>query len=663
MLRSKIKQEHNINIKTASELMRYRPEIDGLRALAVIAVILFHTQNPSFKNGFIGVDIFFVISGFLISGLIISKRGAAEFSLSDFYLRRARRLLPALLLMMIVCMPFAWNWMYAYQQKDFSQSLIAANLFSSNILYWLESQRYFANSAALKPLLHTWSLAVEEQFYIVYPLFLLAVIRFGGSVTVIAVTAITIASAVYSEFWLYRQPLAQYYFPQARVWLFGVGALLFLIVNRWPILFPRFSGLLSSMGVLLLVLPIMLAPNGEVIEKSIGVLSWTSICVIGAALIIIFANQQNRVGRLLSLRPLVGIGMISYGLYLWHYPIFTFARIRLFEVSITLYIVLIALSCLLAYFSWRFIEVPIRNKNVISNRLFLLTMFGLTLFIISIALYSLNDHQNQPLVNNGNTSDLLVLDIGLSANCSVIKQDGSCRTDDQPEVMLWGDSFAVHLLSAITASKPDVKLIQLTKSACNPIFDKYRVNVQRRVSQKAQACAEFNQSALSLIKSSPSLKYVVISGRFSSYFNHYNVVKDLDESEREESGDQLLAIFDQLLSQIQDLGVTPVIVAEPISPPEKKVFCAAHSIKFSDIKDCAFLESSRSVAQYKINKVLQRLEERYNVISLDRFICQNQVCRTLTDDVAIYSQGGHLSKSGSALIGRKISLYSSIVGD
>ena len=158
--------------------MKYRPEIDGLRALAVVPVILFHAGFELFSGGFVGVDVFFVISGYLITSLLIEDIENKRFSILHFYERRARRILPALFFVMLVCIPFAWMWMLPSQMKDFSQSLVAVSLFASNILFWRESG-YFAATSEEKPLLHTWSLAVEEQYYVLFPIFLILAWRFG----------------------------------------------------------------------------------------------------------------------------------------------------------------------------------------------------------------------------------------------------------------------------------------------------------------------------------------------------------------------------------------------------------------------------------------------------------------------------------------------------
>jgi peptidoglycan/LPS O-acetylase OafA/YrhL len=188
-------------------MFNYRREIDGLRAVAVVSVILFHTGFSPFKGGFVGVDVFFVISGYLITSIILTHKEAGTFSLLNFYERRARRILPALFFIMAVCIPFAWLWLLPGDMKDFSKSLIAVSIFASNILFWRESD-YFDAAAELKPLLHTWSLAVEEQYYVLFPIFLLVMWRFAKRWTAATLTAIAILSFAIAQWGAYNNQAA-----------------------------------------------------------------------------------------------------------------------------------------------------------------------------------------------------------------------------------------------------------------------------------------------------------------------------------------------------------------------------------------------------------------------------------------------------------------------
>lgn len=212
--------------------MKYRPEIDGLRSVAVVPVILFHAGLGLFSGGFVGVDIFFVISGYLITTIILERLNGPGFSLLDFYARRARRILPALLLIMVVTTPFAWAWMMPSEFKDYAQSLAAVSLFSSNFLFWLESG-YFAAAAEAKPMLHTWSLAVEEQYYLFFPLLLMLFWRRTARGTVMLLCAILVLSLVTSEILWRQAPEANFYLLPSRAWELMVGSLCAVSVLRF----------------------------------------------------------------------------------------------------------------------------------------------------------------------------------------------------------------------------------------------------------------------------------------------------------------------------------------------------------------------------------------------------------------------------------------------
>ena len=212
--------------------MKYRAEIDGLRALAVLPVILFHAGFELFSGGFVGVDVFFVISGYLITTIIISEMAEGKFSIVNFYERRARRILPALFFVMLMCLPFAWMWLTPNDLKDFGQSLVAVSTFSSNILFWRESG-YFDTAAELKPLLHTWSLAVEEQYYILFPIFLMFTWRLGLKWILILLSMVFLVSLGIAQWGAYNSPSAAFFLLPTRGWelLVGVFAAFYLKYN------------------------------------------------------------------------------------------------------------------------------------------------------------------------------------------------------------------------------------------------------------------------------------------------------------------------------------------------------------------------------------------------------------------------------------------------
>ena len=345
--------------------MKYRPEIDGLRALAVVPVVLFHAGAPGFSGGFAGVDIFFVISGYLITTILVRDLDAGRFSILRFYDRRARRILPALFFVMLCCLPFAWAWTVPEAFRDFGQSVVAATLFLSNALFWWESG-YFDRAGELKPLLHTWSLAIEEQYYILFPPLLWAIWWVGGRYRALSLIFITlgVASLILAEI-LSRSSLANFSFFMlpTRAWELLAGALCALLLLQRAPLTGRGGQACAVLG-----LGALIASIGLLDETTIHPGLWT-VLPVGGTMLVILAGRDTLSGRMLALPPLVGIGLVSYSFYLWHQPVFAFARVRsLEEIGPWGYAALIGLAFGLACFSWAVIERPFRQGSWISPR-------------------------------------------------------------------------------------------------------------------------------------------------------------------------------------------------------------------------------------------------------------------------------------------------------
>jgi len=359
--------------------MKYRKEIDGLRSIAVIPVILFHGGFSWLSGGYIGVDVFFVISGFLISSIILKEQEQGTFTIAGFYERRARRILPALFLVLLVTLPFALYWLLPFELVDFGKSLVAVNLFSSNFLFWQESD-YFAATSAQIPLLHTWTLAVEEQFYILFPVFIMLFWNLGKRWLVVIISTIALLSLGLSE-WGWREfPEANFYLLPSRAWELMIGALVafYLHSKEQP------KGLLNQWGSLaglaFIILPLFLYDE-EIPFPSLYTLAPT----FGTALVILFTTADTLVYRFLTLPLLVGIGLVSYSAYLWHQPLFVFARfMSLEEPSLLLMGALSIATLILAYLSWRFIEAPFRNRQQFTRKQIFMGSFFMSLSLIFI---------------------------------------------------------------------------------------------------------------------------------------------------------------------------------------------------------------------------------------------------------------------------------------
>jgi len=346
-------------------LLKYRAEIDGLRAIAVVPVILFHAGFDSFAGGYIGVDIFFVISGYLITALILREMENGTFSLVNFYERRARRILPALAFVVLVCLPFAWLWLPPKDLKAFAQSLVAVATFSSNILFWKQSG-YFDTATELKPLIHTWSLAVEEQYYILFPLFLMVVWKFGKKVLVTSLLVVFLISILLGQWGAMNKPAAAFYLLPTRGWEILIGAFCAFYLQSRPL--QRDPGpldqLMSMIGLGLIGVAVVNFDSTTLMPGFIAL-----IPTLGTGLIILFGTPRTYVGRFLSLPWLVGTGLISYSVYLWHQSLFAFARHRMLtEPEEWVFMVLAVFSIKLGYLSWWFIEKPFRNRNAMNRK-------------------------------------------------------------------------------------------------------------------------------------------------------------------------------------------------------------------------------------------------------------------------------------------------------
>uniref|UniRef100_UPI003B521E0B acyltransferase family protein n=1 Tax=Roseovarius indicus TaxID=540747 RepID=UPI003B521E0B len=334
--------------------MKYRREIDGLRAVAVLPVILFHAGMTFWSGGFVGVDVFFVISGYLITSILIDDRERGTYSVLKFYERRARRILPALFIVLIACIPFAWMWVPPYPFEDFARSLAFAALFISNV-HFLEHGGYFDLNADLRPLLHTWSLAVEEQYYLLFPLVLFCLRKFRRAKFLIVFTLLALASLAVAEWGWRNYPSQNFYFTPSRLWELLAGSLCAVILYQRAQLK---SEILAGLGLAMILFATVFF-NAALPFPSL----YTLVPVVGTCLIILFAERETVTARILSIKPFVGVGLISYSAYLWHQPIFAFARIRhAEEVPDWAMMLLAGLALVLAWVSWRFIEQPFRGK-------------------------------------------------------------------------------------------------------------------------------------------------------------------------------------------------------------------------------------------------------------------------------------------------------------
>lgn len=428
--------------------MKHRAEIDGLRALAVLPVIFFHAGFEFFNGGFVGVDIFFVISGYLITTIIISEMAEDNFSIVNFYERRARRIIPALFFVMAACLPFAWLWLMPSDLKDFGQSLFAVSTFSSNILFWIEDG-YFGAATELKPLIHTWSLAVEEQYYILFPIFLMLTWKLGIKLILILLSIVFLISLGVAQWGAYNSPSGNFFLLPTRGWeiLVGVFTAFYLKYNT-HLKSHTLNQVLSLLGFGMIGYSII-AFNETTPFPSLYAL----IPTIGTGLLILCAVPKTYVHKLLSIKFIVGIGLISYSTYLWHQPLLAFTRHRfLGELSDLNLIILCAASLVIAWFSWKFVEMPFRSKTKVSRRSIFKSALIFTLFFSVTGLWL---HNNNGALDYYPKAKQKVLVSFINPSEYVNKRHKQIRllefskSNEKKDILIIGDSHSEDLVNAV----------------------------------------------------------------------------------------------------------------------------------------------------------------------------------------------------------------------
>lgn len=619
----------------------------------MVPVILFHGGFDVFSGGFVGVDVFFVISGYLITTILLKDIEQGKLSIVNFYERRARRILPALFLVMFACLPFAWLWLFPSDMKDFAESLVAVSAFTSNILFWRESG-YFDTVAELKPLLHTWSLAVEEQYYVLFPLFLMITGKLRLRWVLAMLVVVAFVSLALAHWGSIAKPAAAFYLLPTRGWELLIGAFVAFYLssnNRVPV--SRTVQELGGLIGLLLLLYGIFAFDKTTPFPSL----YTIVPTFGTALIIIYASQNSFVGRFLGLQVLVGVGLISYSAYLWHQPLFAFARLRsLSEPSQAVFSMLAASSLVLAYFSWKFVEAPFRKECLINRRVVFLSAAVCSLLFIAIGLigYTLEGKVGK-VASDGRYADLtyrLRANFGLDRACdSKVLDTEECKTANEPEVLLWGDSYAMHLAQGFLASNGSIKIMQTTVSECAPVLGLAPASSM----YGAQNCIDGNDLVINLIRHSRSIKFVVLSS--PSFLLGHSKIATRD-GVRELSDEEIEAHFITTLERISSLGATPVV----FSPPPRNGDDIGRCLLKAEIRNysrelCNFHYSKVEEEQQRVFKMLRNISNTYKVVWLADGLCRENICMTYSDDILFYRDSGHLSYEGSAQLGKEMDFY------
>lgn len=661
----------------------HRPEIDGLRAIAVLAVIFFHAKFKGFSGGFIGVDIFFVISGYLITSILLADLLAGRFSLLTFYERRARRILPALFLMMLICLPFAWFYLDAPDFRSFSKSLIAVPTFSSNILFWKETG-YFDTTSELKPLLHTWTLALEEQYYLLFPLFLMASWKLGLKRIALLLGAITLAALLMAQQGAVSDSAAVFYLLPTRAWELLLGSFIAfyftwrprqLVVTDRKILWA--NQIISAVGMLLIGYALF------TFDENTAYPGFNALFpTLGAVLIIVFANRRTLVGQVLSRRSFVSVGLISYSAYLWHQPVFAFARnISIAEPSGLTMLLLSLLSLALAYLSWRFVERPFRTNSTFSRvQVWQLSASASALFIgIGIAGFLSNGFETR-----------FSPDVAISSSFTEPTLRNRCDThydgkgwdidfclfgdplkSSQPDIAVFGDSHAEALLPAFDSAGKIIgqSVAEIGLGGCPPLLG---VDVARG-SYEPGVCENLASREFEYVKQH-HIKKVFLVSRWTLYtdgddnrerkIGNFLVADGHQDKTRETSRTVFKTGLATTIAAYKTIGAQVYIVAQV---PQQRVTPKNVYYRLSSNPSLSLMQKLDLVRTVSVpkkqNDDLQRFTRQtfdadstlyhVNLIVLDDVFCQKEVC-LLGDIDSYYKDYNHLNQKGASLLTGKI---------
>ena len=638
--------------------LAYRRDIDGLRAIAVIAVVLFHFGIPGFSGGFVGVDIFFVISGFLITSIIWNQRQAGCFSFVDFWARRARRILPALFVMIIVVLAVGWFLLAPKDYEELGRSVRYQVMFVSNLLF-MRQEGYFDVASDLKPLLHTWSLAVEEQFYIVFPL-LLTVLSSRLKHWRLALFGVLLVSFGLSVWAVAHHPEKAFFLLPMRAWELLAGAMLSVAPRGNWRLTPMGAQIVSLGGLGLILLAVFCYDKSTPFPGAAALLPTLGV----VALIWSNGHRQTLVGGLLGSRVLVGLGLISYSWYLWHWPVFVFSSYAsvdepgLFDIS-----GLILLSLVLGYLSWRFVETPFRERRLLAGRRQILLAAGVGVLVLGLAGQALRWTNGLPwrlpdqalqyakgkewrpelmrcLANDKTPDDKLFCHYGTQASTA-------------SKALVWGDSHATALIPVFNdgAQKHGVSVILASSPGCIPVegleFD--------------QTCARFNRRVEQALKPQ-SVGDVVLVARWSLYL--YGDAKgDLGHALRNSSGRYERASVEQRLAEglratvrkLRDGGHRVWLVKEAplqqFSPPYRLSRLAMLHRPTDDVGLAVTEHFKRQAFISQLFAQIAAANSGVTVVDPAPALCDSSgLCRVELNGHSLYTDDNHLSEIGARFV-------------
>ena len=659
----------------------YRNEIDGLRAIAVLAVVCFHLELNIFHSGFAGVDIFFVISGYLVGGQLLQLLHNGSFSFSEFFYRRVKRILPALYVMILVSF-FVGYWTMMPHPYQYFGGAAAATLFALSNFWFMDQINYFNPEASIDPLVHTWSLGVEEQFYLIAPVTLLLISKLNKSFLAPFVIAILVVSLLISTFFTEKFPEASFYLLHTRVWELALGMLIYLIRDQYRFLLNLNAGLkscISYIGLLFICIGVGFIPSGVAWPGY-----WALVPTMGVAMILLTCSDGNSVYKILSIRIIRFVGIISYSFYLWHQPVIGFLKTinknpdGLIQKLLTLFFILI-----ISALSWAVIERPFR-KQILGART---TKIFILLGFFMIFGLALGGHITKGYPLRLPHSVLDVLSLGpfkADANRRCLRSrdevtdidwDNVCLFSDHPSPtnVIWGDSHSASIADLLgqTLDNRGEGLELTMLSSCLPITNLI-INTQNR----AAMCPEFNQKAAEYIINSGNLENVFMFATWDNFFMHGawpdmngNVGRDeffaypiygSSNMAEEKRIAAIITEFNNLVERLLEAGKN-IYLIKSIPRPDLNipVIYALDLWNGNPIPQTAgypreYFEKQRQTTDLIFGALEKhfsgRFIEKLHIIDPAETFCDNEQCYVIKDNNILFSDGNHLTLNGARLL-------------
>lgn len=646
----------------------YRADIDGLRALAILAVVAYHASASLLPGGFVGVDIFFVISGYLITGIILRDVQAGQFSIAQFYRRRVRRIFPALLVVLASVWVIGWFALLPHEYKELGKHMGSAALFISNFVLWKESG-YFDSAAELKPLLHLWSLAVEEQFYLVWPILVWAAWKWHRHVLGLIV-GIAVLSLVANIALTPRAAELSFYWPLTRFWELMAGGLLAYGERFRPLNFSaRLRNCFAWSGMALIALACIY------FDKAQPFPGWRALLPVMGATLLIAANNSWLNRHVLANKPMVAIGLISYPLYLWHWPLLSLLRITEPTAPASMIGAAVAVSVLLAWLTYRYVESPIRTGRWRVSRS---VIRWLVLAMALVGVVGLVTEQRQGfsfrVQDQTMLGDLARLDQFRSTlyPCPPHYRGKGlnwCYTSRQgtPSAALFGDSHADHLFPGITTVDEQRNWLLIGHSSCPPLL-----RIRSYQEGKLDECIDKNTRALEAVLDEPAIRTVVVASLGSYYIGrslspqHRGKIAPehwvLESTVTAEAGLPRRALFlagmDRTLTALERAQKQVIFIIDTPDMDFMPERCLVRPLRLLDAdteRPCAIDKARMLAARSEYLAVVAELQKRHpNVRFYDpaRVLCDATECYAAKPGMLLYRDSHHVSIRGSALLAK-----------